>query len=319
MIRRTLISVAGMATIAAASFGFLYRAGMPLPGTGDFDTVTMSLPDTNGLVVGSPVLLRGIAIGNISKLTSSADAITVEWRYDKKYRIPIDSGYRVDNLSALGESYIAVLPAREAGPYLTAHADLTTAHVVVPPTIKELSERITHLLEQVDPARISGIFREMNIALPDEGDVLADLSHAGALLADVVTRQAGALTKLFETVQPMLRDSRWLAGDLTGAGELAPMTATALTRLYNGYDWGRTFSPFEDAGNNGAAPMLAELQKFLDTNAADLHTLGVDLLPGAQAGAAALRTADVGKFLDTALAAVDSGHSLTVHVQIPGR
>ncbi|MBO0852608.1 MAG: MCE family protein [Nocardia sp.] len=318
MINRTLVSVIGMVTIAAGSFGYMYKAGMPFPDVGDFDTVTMSLPDTNGLVVGSPVLLRGISIGTISKVRSSADAITVQWQHDKKYPVPVASDYRVDNLSALGESYIAVLPTTGGGPYLGANADLRTTKVVVPPTIKELSARLTHLLEQVDPNRIADIFREMNVALPDDVDVLGNLSHAGTVLANVVNQQAGSLTKLLSTIQPLLRDSSWMRQDLVGIGRWTPNTSLALSHLYNGYDWARGFG-MTQAANEGATPVLEQTQKFLDDSSGDLQTLGVDLLPGTQAGAAALRTVDVGRFLDNALAAVDSGNSLTVHVQTPGR
>lgn len=317
MINRTLLSVAGMATIAAVSFGYMYQEGMPMPGTGGSDTVTMSLPDTNGLVVGSPVLLRGISIGAISKVTSSMGVITVQWRHDQKYRIPVDSDYRVDNLSALGESYIAVLPHGQ-GPYLGSNADLQTTNVVVPPTIKELSQRLTSLLEQIDPARITDIFREMNIALPDDFEVLGNLSHAGSVLANVVTKQVGGLTKLFNTIQPLLRNSSWLPGDLAGVGNGAPTLGGALSDGYNNYDFMRGFG-MKVNSDQGAAPFIGQAQKFLDDSAADLHTLGVDLLPAARAGAAALRTVDMGRFLDNALAASDSGHSITVHVQVPGR
>ncbi|MFE9322618.1 MlaD family protein [Nocardia sp. NPDC052278] len=308
-----------MTVIAFGSFAYLFNAGMPIPVHENDYSVTMSVSDTNGLVVGSPVLLRGIPIGSISKVSSSVAAITVEWNFNKKYRIPADSAYRVDNLSALGESYLAVVPAHESGPYLSDHSVVETTKVVVPTTIKELSVRLTRMLEQVDPARIGEIFREMNIALPEDVQVLGNLSHAGELLAIVVTRQSDALSKLLSALQPLLLDSAWMPGDLAQAGQGAPATGLAFSRLYDSFDRNLTFSPLVASVRDGTGPFLAELQKFLDNNAADLHTLGVDLLPAARAGAASLMTVNVGQLLDNALAAADSGDSITLHVRTPGR
>ncbi|WP_433598265.1 MlaD family protein [Nocardia sp. CA-135953] len=319
MINRTVASVVGMALISGGSFAYMHHLGMPMSALQDLDTVSMSLPDTNGVVVGSPVLLRGVHIGDVSKVVSSVGRIQIEWNFDKKYRVPLDSNYRVDNLSALGETYIAVIPSSEAGPYLADHSVIDTDKVIVPTTIKELSARLTRLLEEVDPNRVGEILHEMDVALPEDAQVLGNLNRAGQLLASMITKQSGAFTKLLSVIQPMLQDSSWVPPDLVGAGRHAPQLGRRLSDLWDGFVDAKYSEPIVPANRDGVVPFVQEIQKFTDENATDLHTLGVDLLPAAQAGAASLKTIDTGRLLDEALAAVDSGNSVTLRVKTPGR
>ncbi|NMN96687.1 MlaD family protein [Antrihabitans stalactiti] len=318
-INRTALSVAGMVTIAAASFAYMTQIGLEIGALEDTRTATMSIPDTNGLLVGSRVLLRGIAIGHVTAIAPKVDHIDVDWDYDTNYDIPVDSHYRVDNLSALGETYLAVSPATSQGPYLADGASIDTANIVVPTTFKELSERLTRMLEQVDPHRVSDIFHELDVALPDGPDVLSNLSRAGDLLAAAVVDNTTELTKILSTVQPLLLDSDWLSTDLAGATpNMAPM-GTNITKMLDGMAWTVKNGPLRDGIRYGVGPFIGELQKFLDNTSADLNTLGVDLLPPVRAGAAAMQTVNVSQLLDNALAATESGDAITIHVQPPGR
>ncbi|WP_260325624.1 MlaD family protein [Rhodococcus aetherivorans] len=309
-----------MAAIACASFLYMSQLGLQ---TGAFEhsrTATMSVTDTNGLLLGSKVLLRGVEIGRITDVASSAEDVRVRLSYDDGYRIPVDSGFRVDNLSALGETYLAVLPMTESGPYLDDNAVIDTAKVTVPTTFKELSERLTRLLEQVDPERIQEIFTEMNVALPDDVRVVGNLNRAGELLATAITQEADNLSTLMNTVQPLLLDSSTVPGDLAGTTPELDGFGQGFNELIDGIYFAMKFSPLRDAVKFGAKPFLADgLQPFLDKSAADLNTLGVDLLPAAQSATAAMRTVDVGQLLDNAMAATASGDAITIHVRPPGR
>ncbi|PPJ22697.1 MlaD family protein [Nocardia nova] len=315
---KTVASVAGMAVIAASSFVYLNHIGL---NTGILDhvhTANMAVPDTNGLVVGSRVLLRGVAIGHVTAITPSPDHTEISWNYDDEYRIPMDSRFRVDNLSALGEAYVSVLPTTAAGPYLTNGATVSAAHVVVPTTFQELSARLTRMLEQVEPDRIRDIFTTVDVALPDDPWVLNDLSHAGELLARTLTQRSGDLTQLLTQLQPLLQSTGTVPGDLAAATPRLAEFGSGFTDVLGGVYFAASFGPLTSI-KDGAAPLIDQLQTFLDKTSGDLHTLGVDLLPGVRAGAAAMSTVDVGRFLDNALASTVSGDALTVHIRPPGR
>ncbi|WP_036511508.1 MlaD family protein [Nocardia aobensis] len=315
---KTVASVAGMAVIAASSFVYLDHIGLETGAFRHIRTAGMSVPDTNGLVVGSRVLLRGVAIGHVTAVTPSADHAEISWNYDDGYRIPVDSRFRVDNLSALGEAYLAVQPTTERGPYLGDGAKVPTAHVVVPTTFQELSARLTRMLEQVEPERIREIFQTVDVALPEDPWVLNDLSRAGELLAKTLTQRSGDLTQLLTALQPLLQSTDTVPADLAGATPKLAEFGSGFTDVLGGVHFAASFGPLTSI-EDGAAPLIDALQSFLDKSSGDLHTLGVDLLPGVRAGAAAMSTVDLGRFLDNALASTESGDAVTVHIRPAGR
>ncbi|MFE2998613.1 MlaD family protein [Nocardia sp. NPDC059246] len=316
---RTRLSVAGMAALAVASFLYMDHLGLQTGVAEHVRTASMAVTDTNGLVVGSRVLLRGVPVGQVTGISSSADHVSISMKYDNGYQIPVDSRFRVDNLSALGEAYVAVSPASESGPYLGENATIAPAHVVVPTTFKELSERLTRMLEQIDPDKIKDIFHEMDLALPDDTRVLGNLNHAGELLATMITNQSDNLTTLFNTLQPLLLQSSAVPADLANTTPSLGPFGTVLHDFINEMRWAQFKGPLTVGITDGVSPFLKSLQGFLDKNADDLHTLGVDLLPGVRAGAAAMATVNVGQLLDNALAATDSGDSVAVHLHLPGK
>lgn len=319
ILTKTRISVAGMAALALASFAYMDHLGLETGLMEHAHTASMSVPDTNGLVVGSRVLLRGVQIGHVTSITSSAQGVSVAMNYDNTYRIPAASNFRVDNLSALGEAYIAVTPNTESGPYLANHATIDPADVTTPTTFKELSARLTRMLEQVDPDKIGDIFSELNVSLPDDTRVLGNLNRAGELLATMITNQADSLTTVFNAMQPLLLGSGKVPGDLADTTPNIAQFGSGFTVVLNGIRDAQVKGPVRIGIRDGASPLIDNLQGFLDKNATDLHTLGVDLLPGVRAGAAAMSTVNVGQLLDNTLAATESGDSLTIHLRTPGK
>ncbi|WP_280426647.1 MlaD family protein [Nocardia carnea] len=315
---RTPLSVLGMTALAASSLLYLDHLGLEHRVFADVQTATMRIPDTNGLVAGSRVLLRGVAVGHVTAVHASADGIELEWNYDSDYRIPADSRFRVDNLSALGETYLSVNPASSAGPYLADGAVVPADQVAVPTTFKELSQRLTELLEQVEPERIRKIFATVDVALPEDPWVLGQLNRAGELLAGTLIQRSGSLTTLLETIQQILRNTGTVPGDLAGATPGLPAFGSGFRDMLAGIHFAASFGPLKDGIEFGAGPLIDQLQAFLDENSADLFTLGSELLPGVEAGAAALATADIGRVLDNALASTATGDAVTVRIGPPG-
>src|SRR5215471_16617660 len=105
--------LAGFAVFAAMIVAFLLyvsslgiRVGVPDNRT----RLSMEVPDINNLVVDSNVLLRGVAVGKITAIESSTSNATVHFYIDGQYKVPVDSAIRLENLSALGESYVELEP-----------------------------------------------------------------------------------------------------------------------------------------------------------------------------------------------------------------
>ncbi|MGW0174333.1 MlaD family protein [Rhodococcus sp. NPDC003322] len=318
MSRKTVLSVLGMVAIGALSFTYMFQSGLRTGVAEKVNTASVGIPDTNGLVVGARVLLRGVEIGEITDITSSANSVDVAWKYDRDHPIPVDSTFRVDNLSALGEPVLGVWPRSAGAPYLPDAAVVAPDRVVVPTTFEELSERLTNLLTQVEPEAVGQIFRTLDVALPDDPRVYSDINGAGQKLADTLTQRSDSLTTVLRTLQPLLLESGPIPrGMLEAAPHLAAF-GSGFQDLLTGIRFAADRGPLNAGIAHGASPFIGELQTFLDETASDLNVLGVNLLPAVTEAANAIRSVDIGRLLQNVLASTESGDALTVHVTPDG-
>ena len=316
---KTKISATSMLVVAIGSMWYMTALGLEVKIFDDFKTAQMTAPDTNGLVVGSRVLLRGVSIGNITAISSASENVTIDWEYDSNYDIPEDSALRLENLSALGEPFISVLPQSEAGPYLPPAAKIAPERVTVPTTVKELSARLTRLLTQIEPDQIQQIFLELDLALPDGSATLQELSRAGRLLASMMISSNGELKTDLNNMQTLLLGSEWLPTGLDRSSQDIARFGAGLQEFLDAAHATSIVAPLPEGIALGTGPFLAELQSFLDKAAPDIKILAEGALPGVQSSAAALRTLDVSQILRSALVSTSAGDSVTVHIDVGGR
>lgn len=328
---RTLLSFIGMAAIGVSAFLYMGQLGLPI---GVFDrqkSASMTVNDTNGLVAGSRVLVRGVETGHVTKVVPSAVGVEVTLEYPADRSIPVDSGFKIETLSALGESFVAVTPATADGPYLLDAARIDSARVANPPTFQDLAERVTRLLEQVDVGDVRKILEVFDVALPgpcddaprgscdiDEKEVTSNLSYAGKTLASTISEQSDNLTTLLSSLQPLLVQSGNVPQSLRAAAPVAEGFGTSFSGVQDSLKFAvLKGGPLGTGVEEGAGPFLTELQRFLDNTAADLHTVGNNLLPGVSSGASSLRSVDAGRLLDLAMSAVGDD-AVRIHVDLPG-
>ncbi|MFX0578485.1 MlaD family protein [Nocardia nepalensis] len=306
----------GMLAIAVSSVLYMNVLGLGLGSRTPMRHASVVVPDSDGLTVGSKVLLRGIAIGDIEALNPSATGVEVRWKYQDSYRIPDRSRLRIDNLSALGETYLAVLPATEHGPYLADHAVIPPEQITVPTTVQELSARLTRLLDQVHPDQLRTITDELHQAFPKDGVVLVDLSRAWSLISETTTSRADDLTAFLTNFQALLADSSWLPTALSDMTGDMRKTGVGMGSWVNASADALDIAPLPGGLITGTGPFIAQLQNFLDKAAPDLKVLALTVTPAVQAAAAAIRTVDIGTLLDNAIANSVDG-AIAIHVSVP--
>lgn len=303
---------AAMIAFAVSYIGsYQIAAGLPDNRT----NLTMTVPDVKGLVVGSSVLLRGVAVGKVTSVDTSVSDATIGFYIDGAQHIPVDSNVRLDNLSALGEAYIGLMPNTDHGPMLADGQHIAAEAVTVPPSISQLATSVVRVLNQMDPQQLSSIVGETDAALPDPDQVLPNLTRASQLLRNVVVGMNGNGKEVLDNFQTLLQNAGWVGPTLAsiapalrdaGKGISGTYTAMMNTIVWNNPTNMVLFQKF-----------LARIQAFLDTRGPDIKVLTQAMTPQFQGISGALMNFDTGQILSNALSGIPEEGAITLHVTVP--
>lgn len=310
---RDVVSYAAFAIIIAIVLGYFWSLGLRLGPPDGSTNLTMDVPETNGLVVGSNVLLRGVPVGKVTDTGTSVNAATVGFYVDGRYPVPVDTEVRLENLSALGESYIELLPRSDGGQILKDNQHISSESVTQPPSISELATSMVRVLNQLDPDAIKRIISESDAALPDPNVVLPNLSRASNQFNNMINNMHGQGRVLLGNFQTLLRNAEWVYPDLTA---IVPNGVNA------GIFWQDffkhipiLFSRDQPEGIKNLNNLVARIQALLDANGGDLKILGEALQPKLNEIAATLMNFDSGQILDHFLQQVPEHGTITLRVK----
>ncbi|SNV92754.1 MlaD family protein [Mycolicibacter terrae] len=303
---------------AMIAFGVSYmgalgvRIGLP----SDRTEVSMMVADVNGLVVGSKVLLRGAPIGAVNRIEAVADGAVVGFYIGEGFHVPVGSDVRLENLSALGETYVSLVPRTQDGPMIRNGHRIATESITAPPSISELATSVVRVLNQLDPGALERIIGEVDTALPDTNAVLPNLSRTSRLLRNTAADMNGRGRELLANFQTLLGNSGWLGPVLADLTFQIDSYSPHLRTLFS------TVPPLIAVG--APEPLvkfnafLARIQKMLDDNGGDFQVIGDRFLPHIKGIAGALLNFDTGQMLANVLASVPEDGSVTLHVNLPG-
>ncbi len=316
---RNLISVGAMMMIIVASVAYLISVGLPVTDRIGVRQASMQLANSNGLVVGSRVLYRGVAIGKVTSVAATLKGVTVDWNYQDGYTIPADSQFRVDSLSALGETYIGISPPEAGGPGLPDNAVLTSQNVLTPTTFDQLSRKVVEVLQQMHSDKINTVVRATNESLISDQTVLQNLNRAGSLLQTTILSTRVPFTELLTQFQSLLIRGSDLSGSIAAAGDPIRAHGAALQNFLN---WCVVFIKKDNlptALTSGAGPFLENAQRFLDKAAPDLRVIATAATPFVTPALAQAKTVDLSQLFSTAMAVAGDGTGLNVALGAPPR
>lgn len=280
--------------------------------------ITLHVADSGGLVPRSRVLLRGVPIGRVTQITADAHGVAIEFQFPPTVGVSVDSEFRIENLSALGETYLAIKPAHEGGRLLVDGQHIEAEPGTVAGTIGEAAVALSRFLGALNPDLLNKIIDELNTALADsaQAPVLAEATQS---LSTLIGYRKDDIRDVLALTQVLLGESDVIAPSMAGFREAAPNFFNNLQEAVEGaiklfYQTGR----YPDDIVNGANPLLARTLQFLKDAGPDLYNLTSPLVPPLQATAAALTTVDTSRLLDSAIDSLEVPGALTVHV-IPSR
>jgi virulence factor Mce-like protein len=312
---KNIASFAAFAMIVISAAVYIGSFGLRMGPPAHRINLSMAVPDVKGLVVGSSVLLRGAAIGKVTRVSSSVTDATIDFYIDGDQRIPVNSDVRLDNLSALGEAYVGFIPRTNQGPVLTDGQRIAAQSITVPPSISQLATSVVRVLNQLDPGQLERIVDEADVALPDPGEVLPNLSRASLLARNMVVGMHGKGQEVLDNFQTLLRNAGWVGPTLAELSPSVRATGTSASRVFTGmmntvaWDNPKNIVLFQK--------FLARIQGFLDTRGPDLKVIAQALLPQFQGIGGALMNFDTAQILSNALSGIPKEGAVTLHVTIP--
>jgi phospholipid/cholesterol/gamma-HCH transport system substrate-binding protein len=299
--------------MVAVFVGYIASLGIRVDPPPNRTALSLDVNDINNIAIDSNVLFRGVPVGKVTGIDTSVAAATIHFYIDGQYQIPADSDVRLENLSALGESYVDLEPRSGGGPKFRNGQRITLAKQK--PTISDLGVSVGRVLNQLDPDQLHRVIAEADTGLPDPGRVLPNLTRTSMLLRNTTADFKGKGRELLDNFQVLLQNAGFVGPALAGA---APAVRDLGPQLQD--VWSVSFAA---VGLNLNAPDISQLsalvqriQKLLDDRGTDLRVLGTAISPNLKLIANGLKNLDSGQILGNLLATLPEDGAIQLHVPI---
>ncbi|MGV0795437.1 MlaD family protein [Mycolicibacterium elephantis] len=314
---KNVLSFAVFAVIVVVTVSYIASFRLHAAAPDDRIDISMDVPDVKGLVAGSRVLLRGVPVGKVTAVETSVGNATVHFYVDGNHRVPVDTDVRLDNLSALGETYVGLIPRTDEGPVLKDGQHIAAAQVVVAPSISELSTSVVRVLNQLDPGQLERTVNEADLALPDPDRVLPNLVRASQLLRNMTVSMDGRGQEVLANFQTLLQNADWVGPTLADIAPQARAAGDGVAGTFRGMMNTIAWNTPENMDLFGK--FLARIQAFLDSRGPDVKVLAQALTPQFTGIGGALMNFDTGRLLANALSGIPEEGAITLRVTIPDR
>jgi phospholipid/cholesterol/gamma-HCH transport system substrate-binding protein len=313
---KSLISFIVFLGMVTSFVGYVASLGIRIAPPADRVNLSMDVSDTNNLEVDSNVLLRGVPVGKVSRLDTRVSNATIHFYIDGKQKVPAGSIVRLENLSALGESYIELEPRNSGGPVFQDGQRIAPESLRQPGSISELGVSVVHMLNQLDPGQLKRVIGEADAGLPDPYSVLPNLKRASMLLRNTITDLNGRGKKVLENSQSLVENAGFVGPALADATPALRDLGPALAAFFNNSARLSTRLP-APSSIYLLGKLVLRTQKLLDDRAADINVLTEPLTANMNAIASSLATIDTSQVLTNLLAAVPEDGAINLHVTTP--
>lgn len=179
-------------------------------GGGDTITVHATFDDVADMAPGAPVQMADVRIGRVSRIQLSDDGrrAALDLTIDADAGVPADVTGRVRRTSPLGEKFVELRPARDAGADLLADGDEVTQTEVVP-DFEQLVASGTDVFGALSASQIATMLDEGARGFGGRGGQIrqilgnvADIAHGYARRTDDLTRLVESVDELASTTGP---------------------------------------------------------------------------------------------------------------------
>src|SRR5271154_5655516 len=227
-IQLIILSVIALVALAVMSLHFVKLPAM-LFGVGRY-TVKMELPQTGGLYQTGNVTYRGTEVGRVQAVRLTNSGVEAELSLKSGIDIPRDLKAEVHSQSAVGESYVELLPRNGTSRPLKNGDVIPLAETSLPADINALLSAADTALQAIPHDNLKTVIDESYTAVGGLGPELSRLVKGGSNLAIDARKNLDPLVALIDGWQPVA-DSQINTSDAIQAW--AAHLATVTTDLQN--------------------------------------------------------------------------------------
>lgn len=177
-IRIQLVIFTALTIASLVGLGWYYLRLPSLLGVGHY-TLLLELPVAGGLYPSANITYGGATIGKVTEVRPTENGVRATLSIDDHYRIPVDVSANVHSLSAVGEPYLELVVADDAGPYLSAGQIITNA--TVPSPVSQLLDTAQRALDALPHDKIPTVLDETSRAVGGLGPILQQLVNSTQL------------------------------------------------------------------------------------------------------------------------------------------
>src|SRR6201997_2132938 len=205
--RRIKIQLVIFTVIAVVALGLMSLHFMKLPakwfGVGRY-TVKMELPQAAGLYGTGNVTYRGTEVGRVESVRLTDAGVEAVLSLKSGIDIPSDLKAEVHSQSAIGETYVELLPRNGTSPPLKDGDVIRLADTSVPPDINALLSAADTALRAIPHDNLQTVIDESYTAVGGLGPELARLITGSSNLAIEARENLDPLVALIDQSQPVL-------------------------------------------------------------------------------------------------------------------
>ncbi|BDU05161.1 MlaD family protein [Nocardia cyriacigeorgica] len=314
---RSVLSLTAIAAISVLGSAYLAFDVLEAEPFADHNVVTMRVPDSGGLELGSPVLLTGIEVGEIASVEPVGTGVEVVMELRAEYRVPADSLVTIENLSWLGEPYVEFIPQSDDGHFLADGAVLDTARIQPPLSIPDLARAFTRVLGQIDPGAAKALVSTFGQAFTGNETVIPELARSTDLLAAAIAESSPRIGEMLGDLQRIAPEMGEAGPAMAAAappfiefGERVDDIAEAIGRLFRTGDVPRMY-----VEGDGLVPFVRHLGTWVGQIGPELEPLAPILAPLVDSMVVAIPRIDLGALISSALASTGPGDG-AVHLRI---
>lgn len=218
-----ILSVIALVALSVMSLHFVKLPAM-LFGVGRY-TVQLELPQSGGLYQTGNVTYRGTEVGRVQSVHLTKTGVEALLSLKSGIAIPRDLKAEVHSQSAIGESYVELLPRNGTSPPLKDGDVIQPADTSVPPDINALLSAANTALQAIPHDNLKTVIDESYTAVGGLGPELSRIVKGGSNLSIDARKNLDPLLALIDKWQPVADSQIQTSDAIQGwAAHLATVT-----------------------------------------------------------------------------------------------